>query len=126
VGESVGLVYALRDVPIDADFGDKCDERSFNAVLNPLPRRSIAALSFYKRAWKKERRALVVEVREVNRRSIGSAFGELRVVTSHNVRRLDSTGIALHPPVITQSFPNSCHFGRNSIDKMVQELQHLF
>jgi hypothetical protein len=46
-------VYAWRDVDVEVgvDFGDKCDERSFNAVLNPLPRRSIAALSFYERVW---------------------------------------------------------------------------
>jgi hypothetical protein len=50
----VGLLYALRDVcgDVGVDFGDKCDERSFNAVLNPLPRRSIAALSFYERVWR--------------------------------------------------------------------------
>ena len=41
-------VASDRDVD-DVDDVEKCDDRSFNAVLNPLPRRSIAALSFYKK-----------------------------------------------------------------------------
>ena len=39
----------LDRVVVSVDFDDvdgKCDDRSFIAVLNPLPRRSIAALSF--------------------------------------------------------------------------------
>ena len=41
---SVVVVGVVRVDDVDVD--DKCDDRSFNAVLNPLPRRSIAALSF--------------------------------------------------------------------------------
>lgn len=47
----MGLDSSVVVVVGSVDFGDgdvdgKCDDRSFNAVLNPLPRRSIAALSF--------------------------------------------------------------------------------
>ena len=50
----------------------KCDDRSFNAVLNPLPRRSIAALSFQRKKRGSEDGSIGAdrqEVRDVHRLS---------------------------------------------------------
>ena len=73
---SVGVVGSV-------DFGDddvdgKCDDRSFIAMLNPLPRRSIAALSFQS------------EKRESEDGSIGAGRQEVR-----DVHRLSANGVVI-------------------------------
>ena len=67
----------LDSVAVSVDFDDvdgKCDDRSFNAVLNPLPRRSIAALSFQKKKRRSEDGSIGARPSRSSRRS--SAFGE--------------------------------------------------